>query len=156
MHFRAVLAACLAAALAPAVAVAQAPVGLTLYVQPWDIATDTDTPVLALESPSLISDAVAVADGWAASKAQTIIDIKAQIGAADGIAPGFTMHDINLDIGDPALAFRSILPGGAGPLTVLAESAGMPFRLEASVTVPSDLITRDMDPRCRKARSALD
>lgn len=144
MRFPAVLAAGLTLVLAPIPAAAQDAIGLRLFVQPWDIASDNDTPMLAHDGPSTLSDAIFAA--WSATKAESIQGITQQLGAADMLGDGFTLHDITLKLGDPAVSLSRLSGSGPEPMVLRADGTGT-FYLEASITIPGPS-PAEADPRC--------
>lgn len=144
MRFPVVLAAGLALALAPISAAAQDAIGLRLFVQPWDIATDNDTPMLAHDSPSTLSDAIFAA--WSARKAESIQSITERLGTGDLLGEGFTLHDITLRLGDPSVSLSRVSGSGPEPMVLRADGMGT-FYLEASITTPGPAPAAT-DPRC--------
>ncbi len=120
-------------------------IGLRVLVQPWNPLTDEDSVRMPVNDPVAISAGVARA--WQESRQHLVDYVVGQLGRGDLIAPGVTLQDIRVSVGEPRLALQRVSGGGDQPVTMRVELRIPGVGIEATSTTPTPLGSW-ADPRC--------
>jgi hypothetical protein len=120
-------------------------IGVRLLVQPWNPQTDDDTPIVAIDNPTLISDALAQV--WSEKGDDLRDSLVSVLGTPNMIADGVTFYEIRLGIPQPTLSLEPISGGSSEPLVMRARFDLPRVTLGLTTTTP-DIFGSWADPRC--------